>query len=115
MNKTDKILAKYGIKLGKKKNLTCRVKDQKVEQLIKETRDNLVKAFVQSKLNDSAYIESLLNKVAVQEVSRNYSEIRQTLGTQEEIVWGKGGHQTKRISELEQKGIKYYWIEQDDE
>lgn len=115
MNKTDKILAKYGINLSKKKALKHRVKDQQVEQLIKETRDNQVKAFVQAKLTDSAYIESLLNKVAVQEVSRNYSEIRQSLGTQEEIVWGKGGHQAKRVSELEQKGIKYYWIEEDDE
>jgi len=115
MNKTDKILAKYGIKLGSKKSLKHRVKDKQVEQLIKEIRDSQVKAFVKAKLNDSAYIESLLNKVAVQEVSRSYSEIRQSLGTQEEIVWGKGGHQSKRVSELEQKGVKYYWIEEDDE
>ena len=88
--------------------------DESVKAL-KDMRTSYISDFIASKSKDAVYMEELLQKVAKSEVSRVYNSVRVATGVDCEVLWGTGGHQTKRASELDGAGVRFIWIEITDE
>ena len=78
----------------------------KWERQLREERDRRI----QSAMINAPSYEQLIHTYAKGKVSRKYKEIVKNVGCPYEVVWGSGGAQTKRIKELQLKGIPFIHI-----
>lgn len=77
-----------------------------IEQAALNIRSGLTLSIAENLTQES--ILCLVLRAIRAETSRCYSSIADELGV--EIVWGSGGGQTRRVAELEEKGIPYVRI-----
>lgn len=115
----EKVMVKHNLRPIKggcsKRKAKGRIVDIKIQENLLKARSQYIESFIEDKLQDKVYLRNLLSKVAKSEVSRKYNQITELYAQGYDVVWGLGGHQLKRIAELDQKQKKFIWIENVDE